>query len=139
MDPMSLMLVVVLAVMLIFMVVNSRKQAKKRREAEAERQTKMIPGARVMSRAGLFGTIVEFDAEDLTKPARIEIADGVVVELHAQSIEIVPEPVEEAESDGFDSEGDESDGSVEVESTEGTYTLNGEGVEKLPGDDSDKK
>lgn len=138
MDPMSLLLVAVLAVMLVFMVVNSRRQAKKRREAEADRQVKMVPGARVMSRAGLFGTIVEFDADDLTKPARIEIADGVVVELHAQSIEIVPEPVEQAEPESDEAES-ESDGTVEVESTDGTYTLNGEGVEKLPGEDNDKK
>ncbi len=136
-DPMSLMLLVLLGAMLIFMVVNSRRQAKKRKEAEAERQTKMVPGARVMSRAGLFGTIVEFDADDLTQPARVEIADGVVVDLHAQSIDLVPEPAVEApaDEDGEIDDDDSSDGSVEVDSSEGTYTLNGEGVEKLPGDD----
>ncbi|WP_162893298.1 preprotein translocase subunit YajC [Microbacterium halotolerans] len=134
---MSLMLFVVLGVLLVFMIFNSRRQAKKRQEAEAERQVKMVPGVRVMSRAGLYGTIVEFDAEDLTKPARIEIAEGVVVDLHAHSIELAPEesPDDEASDDD---EGADSD--LEVESADGTYTLNGEGVEKLPGsEDEDKK
>lgn len=136
-DPMSLLLLVLLGAMLIFMVINSRRQAKKRKEAEAERQTRMVPGARVMSRAGLFGTLVEFDADDLNQPARVEIADGVVVELHAQSIDLVPESVAQAvdEIDEEDEDDESSDGSVEVDSEQGTYTLNGEGVEKLPGDD----
>lgn len=141
MDPMSLMLLVLLGAMLIFMVFNSRKQAKKRREAEAERQTKMVPGARVMSRAGVFGTLVEFDADDLTTPARVEIADGVVVDMHAQSVDIVPEQLAAADEPVEDEPADEddTDSSVEVEHEQGTYTVNGEGVEKLPGSDDDQK
>lgn len=138
MDPMTLMLIVLLGVMLIFMMINGRRNAKKRQQQAEERALKMVPGARVMSRAGLFGTIVEFDADDLTKPAHVEIADGVVVELHAQSLELVPEetPADD-QADETDAEGDaeSTDGSYEVESSDGTYTLNGEGVEKLPGDD----
>ncbi|WP_105565256.1 preprotein translocase subunit YajC [Microbacterium halophytorum] len=137
MDPMSLMLLVLLGAMLIFMVFNSRKQAKKRREAEEERQTKMVPGARVMSRAGVFGTLVEFDPADLNTPARVEIADGVVVDMHAQSIDIAPEPP--AAESVEDAEAEDTDGTVEVEHEQGTYTVNGEGVEKLPGSDDDDK
>jgi len=134
MDPMTLMLIAVLGVMLVFMMINSRKQAKKRQQQAEERSLKMLPGARVMSRAGLFGTIVEFDADDLTKPARVEVADGVIVELHAQSIELAPEETHDEEHDA-EAESDDEPGSYEVESSDGTYTLNGEGVEKLPGDD----
>lgn len=140
MDPMSLMLFVVLGVLLVFMIFNSRRQAKKRQEAAAERQVKMVPGVRVMSRAGLYGTIVEFDAEDLTKPARIEIAEGVVVDLHAHSIELAPEESSDNETDDDENSDEDADSDVEVEATDGTYTLNGEGVEKLPGsEDEDKK
>ena len=143
MDPMSLMLFVVLGVLLVFMIFNSRRQAKKRQEAEAERQVKMVPGVRVMSRAGLFGTIVEFDAEDLTKPARIEIAEGVIVDLHAHSIELAPEASSDDETDDDENAEEDVDSDVdsdvEVESTDGTYTLNGEGVEKLPGSEDDDK
>lgn len=130
MDPMTLLLIAVLGVMLVFMIINSRRQAKKRQVAAEERAVKMVPGARVMSRAGLFGTIIEFDADDLTKPARVEVADGVIVELHAQSLELVPE-----ETTAPEESADGTDSTVEVESSDGTYTLNGEGVEKRPGED----
>jgi preprotein translocase subunit YajC len=46
----------------------------------------MVPGTRVMTRSGLYGTLVEFDSEDLTMPALIEIAPGVEVEVHAQTV-----------------------------------------------------
>jgi preprotein translocase subunit YajC len=39
-----------------------------------------------LTRSGLYGTLVEFDSEDLTMPALIEIAPGVEVEVHAQTV-----------------------------------------------------
>lgn len=129
-DPMMLMLLLLLGGMLVFTIYNGRRQAKKRQEQEQERQTKMLPGARVMSRAGLFGTLVEFDADDLTKPARVEVSPGVVVELHAQSIDLVPEETETA--DEYPESG-EDDADTE---REGGYTLNGEDIDRRPGDDN---
>lgn len=126
---MNLILLVVLAAMLVFMFINGRRNAKKRQELEQERRTKMVPGARVMTRSGLFGTLVEFDAEDLTQPAKVEIAPGVVAEMHAQAVDLAPETTPAADETVADETADTAD--------EG-YSLNGERVEKLPGDDDTK-
>lgn len=133
-DPMMLMLLVLLGGMLVFTIFNGRRQAKKRQEQEQERQTKMLPGARVMSRAGLFGTLVEFDADDLTKPAKVEVAPGVIVELHAQSVDLVPEETEPSESP--DPGEDDADIDASDSRNEGRYTLNGEDVDGRLGDDN---
>ncbi|WP_261164042.1 preprotein translocase subunit YajC [Microbacterium sp. Marseille-Q6965] len=126
---MNLILLVVLAVMVVFMFVSSRRNAKKRQELEEQRRTQMVPGARVMTRSGLFGTLVAFDAEDLTQPAKVEIAPGVIAEVHAQAVDLVPETetTEPAATDVADDAAED----------EG-YTLNGERIEKPRGDDDTK-
>lgn len=136
---MNLLLLVVLAVMVVFMFISSRRNAKKRQELEEQRRTQMVPGARVMTRSGLFGTLVEFDAEDLTQPAKVEIAPGVIAEVHAQAVDLVPETVA-AETAGDEAEDVATDDDVtEQETTDADgYTLNGERIEKLRGDDDAK-
>jgi len=131
---MNLILLVVLAAMLIFMFINGRRNAKKRQELEQERRTKMVPGARVMTRSGLFGTLVAFDAEDLTQPARVEIAPGVVVDMHAQAVDLAPEESAAADEPAADDATETPAG----DTTDEGYSLNGERVEKLPGDDDTK-
>lgn len=143
-DPMMLLLLGVLAVMLVFTVVNGRRNAKKREAQQEERQTKMVPGARVMTRAGLFGTIVEFDAGDLTAPAKVEIAPGVVVELHAQAIDLAPENTGAenevtGEHDRLDDDAAADDTTSEGTDDDSGYILNGEDVDKLPGDNDNNK
>ncbi|WP_158231509.1 preprotein translocase subunit YajC [Microbacterium sediminis] len=128
---MNLILLVVLAAMLVFMFINGRRNAKKRQELEQERRTKMVPGARVMTRSGLFGTLVEFDAEDLTQPAKVEIAPGVVAEMHAQAVDLAPEATPAAADETV--QDDET-----TETADEGYSLNGERVEKLPSDDDTK-
>ena len=83
---MDIVLLVVAAALLIFMFVSSSRRRKKMQAEEQERQRQMVPGTRVMTRSGLYGTLVEFDPEDLTRPAVIEIAPGVEIEVHAQTI-----------------------------------------------------
>ncbi|GAB2508498.1 hypothetical protein GCM10027064_02370 [Microbacterium petrolearium] len=136
---MNLLLLVVLAVMVVFMFISSRRNAKKRQELEEQRRTQMVPGARVMTRSGLFGTLVEFDAEDLTQPAKVEIAPGVIAEVHAQAVDLVPETVA-AETAADEAEDVATDDDVtEQETTDADgYTLNGERIEKLRGDDDAK-
>ncbi|WP_230667472.1 preprotein translocase subunit YajC [Microbacterium sp. MEC084] len=73
MDP-NLLLLVVLAVLLIWMFFSSRRRQQKMREEQERKAQLMVPGARVMTRSGLFGTLVEYDKDDLSKPARVEIA-----------------------------------------------------------------
>lgn len=137
---MNLLLLVVLAVMVVFMFISSRRNAKKRQELEEQRRTQMVPGARVMTRSGLFGTLVEFDAEDLTQPAKVEIAPGVIAEVHAQAVDLVPETVaRETTADDEVDDAETGDDVTEQETTDADgYTLNGERIEKLRGDDDAK-
>ncbi|MFJ4045257.1 preprotein translocase subunit YajC [Microbacterium sp. NPDC089987] len=83
---MSLMLFGLLAVMLVFMFLNTRKRQKQMKEQQEEKATKTVPGVKVLLQGGLYGTIVSYDPVDLDKPARVEIAPGVVIEVHSQAI-----------------------------------------------------
>jgi preprotein translocase subunit YajC len=60
MDPTILLLVALLAVMVIFMIRNSRKRAK---DAE-EMKTKLVPGVDLMTSSGIFGTVLSIDEDN---------------------------------------------------------------------------
>jgi preprotein translocase subunit YajC len=104
MDPMSLMLFGLLAVMLVFMFMNTRKRQKQMKEQQEEKAAKTVPGAKVLLQGGLYGTIVSFDPVDLDKPAQVELAPGVVIEVHSQAIIRVVDPTEETADDEADTE-----------------------------------
>ncbi|UWF76521.1 MULTISPECIES: preprotein translocase subunit YajC [Microbacterium] len=91
---MEIILFGLLAVMLVFMFVNTRKRQKQMKAEQEEKAAKSVPGARVLLQGGLYGTIVEYDAVDLDKPARIEIAPGVVIDVHSQAILRIVEPTD---------------------------------------------
>lgn len=145
---MDILLLVVLAALLVFMFISSRRRTKKMKEEQERRQLQMVPGARIMTRSGLFGTIVAFDPEDLTKPAEVEIAPGVVIEVHAQAIDLAPETDvaetadEEADAEPADAEQELlnlSGADVEKPTTEDrTPDADGTGSTELPGDDKPK-
>ena len=99
---MEIILFGLLAVMLGFMFVNSRKRQKQLREQQEEKATKTVPGAKVLLQGGLYGTIVSYDPVDLDKPAEVELAPGVVIEVHSQAILRVVEPTETLEDDADD-------------------------------------
>jgi len=90
-------LFVILAVFLVFMIFSTRRRTKKMKADQEQKQRETVAGARVLLQGGLYGTIIEFDAEDLDRPARVEIAPGVVIDVHSQAIlrVITPELVEE--------------------------------------------
>lgn len=79
-------LFLILAVLLVFMILNTRKRTAKMKQEREQKQRDTVPGARVLLQGGLYGTIVEFDSEDLDKPARVEIAPGTVIDVHSQAI-----------------------------------------------------
>lgn len=80
MDPLTIGMLVILAVLVFFMFRNSRK-----RKADLEQlRTKIVPGAEVMTNFGLYGTLVSLD--DVTKVAELEVAPGSVVRVHSQTI-----------------------------------------------------
>jgi preprotein translocase subunit YajC len=124
MDP-NLLLLVVLAVLLIWMFFSSRRRQQKLREEQALKAEKMVPGARVMTRSGLFGTLVAYDKDDLSKPAEVEIAPGVVVELHTQAVDLAPETAvvaDEPETDAEDVADDETAVETQTETDARTET-----------------
>lgn len=95
---MEIILFGLLAVMLVFMFLNTRKRQKQMKEQQEEKASKTVPGAKVMLQGGLYGTVVSYDPVDLDKPAEIELAPGVVIEVHSQSILRVVDPTETADS-----------------------------------------
>ncbi len=89
-DPFTIIMLAVLAVLIFFMFRNSRK-----RQAEArELQTKVQPGAKVMTNFGVFGTILSIDEEE--KQVLLETSPGTVLTVHRQTVARVVEPVESA-------------------------------------------
>lgn len=91
MDPLTLIMLAVLALLVFFMFRNSRK----RQKDTAALQSKMVAGAKVMTNFGLFGTIVSIDEEE--NKVALEIAPGTIVEIHRQTIARVVEPVADDE------------------------------------------
>ncbi len=89
-DPFTIIMLAVLAVLIFFMFRNSRK-----RQADArELQTKVVPGAKVMTNYGLFGTILSIDDDE--NQVELESTPGTVLLVHRQTITRVIDPVESA-------------------------------------------
>ena len=84
--PMEFVLFGLLAVLLIFMIFNTRKRTRQMKAEQEEKATKTVPGAKVLLQGGIYGTIVAYDAEDLDSPALVEIAPGTVIEVPSQTI-----------------------------------------------------
>ena len=91
---MDLFLIIPLAALLVFMFWSSRRRMKKQKEEQAAKARQTVPGAEVLLQGGLYGTIVEYDPEDLDKPALVELAPGLQVKVHSQAILRVVDPVE---------------------------------------------
>lgn len=89
---MEIVLFGLLAVLLVFMFVNTRKRQKQMKAEQEEKATKTVPGVKVLMQGGIYGTIVAYDAEDLDSPALVEIAPGTIIEVHSQAILRIVEP-----------------------------------------------
>lgn len=91
MDPLSLVMYGLIAVMVVFMIRNSRKQ----KQAREELNSKVTKGAHVMTTSGIYGTIVSVDEEN--NELVLESTPGTTLRLHRQSVaSIVDRPVVEA-------------------------------------------
>ena len=93
MDPISWFMVGALALLVWFMVRNSRKQ----RETQMMLQEKLQPGAEVMTSFGLFATLVSVDDE--TNVAVIDTGDGTLLKVHRQTLTKVVEDEPQAEEE----------------------------------------
>lgn len=92
-DPLTLGMLALLAVMIFFMFRSSRK----RKQQQQELQTKMVPGVRVMTTSGIFGTLLWVDDEKTQ--AGIEIAPGVEIVVHRQILSQVVEDESSTQSE----------------------------------------
>ncbi|WP_394279412.1 preprotein translocase subunit YajC [Microbacterium sp.] len=90
-------LLILLAALLVFMFWSSRRRTKKMKEEQEKKALQMLPGVKVLLQGGLYGTIVDYDATDLSKPALVELAPGAIVEVHSQAILRIVEPEAETE------------------------------------------
>ncbi|MBT2494060.1 MULTISPECIES: preprotein translocase subunit YajC [Microbacterium] len=89
---MEFLLFGLLAVLLVFMIFNTRKRTKQMKADQEEKATKTVPGAKVLLQGGIYGTIVSYDPDDLDTPALVEIAPGTIIDVHSQAILRVVEP-----------------------------------------------
>ncbi|OYX55254.1 MAG: preprotein translocase subunit YajC [Micrococcales bacterium 32-70-13] len=102
MDPLTIVMLGVLALLIFFMFRNSRK----RKQALEDLQEKMVPGAEVMTNFGLFGTLVSID--DDANVAVIETSPGSTVRVHRQTLaRVIEDDVvdEEAAAEEMTAEG----------------------------------
>lgn len=109
---MDIILLVVAGALLIFMFWSSSRRRKKMQAEEQSRQQSLTPGTPVMTRSGLYGTLVAFDADDLTKRAVVAIAPGVEIEVHAQTITLDQESLQAEEPDEYDDDVEQADDEV---------------------------
>ena len=85
-DPFTIIMLAVLAVLIFFMFRNSRK-----RQADArELQSKVQPGAKVMTNFGVFGTILSIDEDE--NQVLLETSPGTILTVHRQTVARVVEP-----------------------------------------------
>jgi preprotein translocase subunit YajC len=96
MDPLTIVMLGVLAMLIFFMFRNSRK----RKQEMEQLQLKMVPGAEVMTNFGLFGTLVSIDDEN--NVATIETSPGSTVRVHRQTLARVIEDEPLVEDGGDD-------------------------------------
>ncbi|GAA1467754.1 preprotein translocase subunit YajC [Microbacterium thalassium] len=111
-------LIVLLVVLLVFMFWSSRRRMQKQKAEQEQRARQTVPGAEVLLQGGLYGTIVEYDADNLDQPALVEIAPGVEIKVHSQAILRVvgPNPADdeiaEAADDATDADADDKPNNV---------------------------
>ena len=92
MNPTLLILVLGLAVIWIAFI----RPQKRRQQAQREMLNQIEPGAEVLTAAGIYGTVIEADGDEIS----VEIADGVVVKVARRAIgAVIPPEVEEPEEE----------------------------------------
>jgi preprotein translocase subunit YajC len=96
-DPLSIGMLAILAVLIFFMFRNGQK----RKKDLEEKQTKIVPGAEVMTNFGVFGTILSVNDEKV----QVETSPGNVLTVHKQTIvrfldeEVAPAVVDDVSDD----------------------------------------
>ncbi len=134
---MDWILLVAMAALLGFMFWSSRRRAARLKAEQETKAQQMVPGVKVLLQGGLYGTLVAYDAEDLSKSAQVELAPGAVVEVHSQAILRVVEPDAEPLTDEEFDEAEEDQAEYQADVAEGVITPV-EGRPVADGDDTPK-
>lgn len=92
-------MLLILVALIVFMFWSSRRRSARMKAEQESKQRAMLPGAKVLLQGGLYGTLVEFDADDLSRPAIVALAPGVEIEVHSQAIIRVVEDEAPVEAD----------------------------------------
>lgn len=106
---------IVIIVLFYFLLI--RPQQKRAKQAR-ELQLNLQPGDRVMLTAGLYGTVAE--VEETTTNIKVEIADGVVIQVVRQAVaqKVTEAPAEEIEEEtGDDETGEEREVEAAADNT----------------------
>jgi preprotein translocase subunit YajC len=88
----ELFMIAILAMLIFFMVRNSRKQ----RRTQQELAEKLQPGVEVMTSFGLYATVVSID--DDTNVATLDVGKGVTLKVHRQTLSKVMDDESETTS-----------------------------------------
>lgn len=96
--PTEFLLFGALGLLLVFMIFNTRRRTKQMKAEQEKKRQGTIPGAKVLLQGGLYGTIVSYDVDDLAAPAFVELAPGMVVEVHSQAILQVVDAEDESDA-----------------------------------------
>ena len=128
-----------------FMFWSSRKRAAKMKAEQEAKARAMLPGVKVLLQGGLYGVLVSYDGEDLSKAATVELAPGVAVEVHSQAIlrvvddeDVTEDEFIEAEADQAEYEGDVANGVISSVSDDRAAEA-AEKVADKPADSGDAK
>ncbi|KIC57325.1 preprotein translocase subunit YajC [Microbacterium hominis] len=111
---MDWILLVAMVALLGFMFWSSRKRAAKMKAEQEAKARAMLPGVKVLLQGGLYGVLVSYDGEDLSKSAIVELAPGMEVEVHSQAILRVVEDETVTEDEFIEAEADRAEYEADV-------------------------
>ncbi|MBN9214257.1 MAG: preprotein translocase subunit YajC [Microbacterium sp. SCN 70-200] len=134
---MDWILLVAMAALLIFMFWSSRRRAARMKAEQEAKSRAMIPGVKVLLQGGLYGTLVEYDGEDLSKSARVALAPGFEVEVHSQAILRVVEEETLTEDDFIEAEADQAEYAADVADGEITSLSDDQAADRAAASDAE--
>ena len=115
----TMILLAVFVLFMIWSIYSGTKRQKAQMQATQTMQENLRAGDEIMTRAGLYGTIVSTDREN--RKALVEIAEGTIITI---SLDAVATVVDVAEEETVEAKEEA------VESTEGKDTVEDESPEK---------
>ena len=94
MNPTLLILILAMGVIWVAFI----RPQKRRQQAQREMLKQIEPGAEVLTAAGIYGTVIEAEGDEI----HLQIADGVVVKVARRAIGAVIPPEEEEEPEALE-------------------------------------